>query len=128
MFANDKNIDTLQQLFTELKKYVGLQAEYFSLQLVQKLTVLLSTLILVLVLLILGCMALFYLSFTLAYVLESALGSLIASYAVITAGILLLIVVIAVFRQQLIVKPMVRFLADLFLNDSLNDMGKEEHS
>jgi polyferredoxin len=128
MFANDKNIDTLQQLFAELKNYVSLQAEYFSLQLVQKLTVLLSTLILVFVLLILGIMALFYLSFTLAYVMAPAVGGLTASYGLITAFILLLIVVIAVFRQQLIVRPLVRFLANLFLNDpvSANSSNKED--
>ena len=28
MFANDKNIDNLQQLFVELKKYAELQKDY----------------------------------------------------------------------------------------------------
>jgi uncharacterized membrane protein (DUF485 family) len=121
MFADDKNIDTLEQLLVELKRYAGLQAEYRSLQLVQKLTVLLSTLILVLVLLILGIMALFYLSFTMAYVMAPAVGGLSVSYGIITAFILLLIVGIAVFRQQLIVRPLVRFLTGLFLDDEPSD-------
>jgi hypothetical protein len=55
-------------------------------------------------------------------------GGLTASYGLITAFILLLIVAIAVFRQQLIVRPLVRFLANLFLNDpvSANPSNKED--
>ena len=63
MFANDKNIDNLQQLLAELKKYAELQKDYVKLHLVEKLTILISTLILVFILLILGIIALFYLSF-----------------------------------------------------------------
>lgn len=54
MFANDKNIDNLQQLLAELKKYAELQKDYVKLHLVEKLTILISTLILVFILLILG--------------------------------------------------------------------------
>ena len=61
MFANDKNIDNLQQLLAELKKYAELQKDYVKLHLVEKLTILISTLILVFILLILGIIALFLL-------------------------------------------------------------------
>ena len=54
MFANDKNIDNLQQLLAELKKYAELQKDYVKLHLVEKLTILISTLILVFILLILS--------------------------------------------------------------------------
>ena len=80
MFANDKNIDNLQQLLAELKKYAELQKDYVKLHLVEKLTILISTLILVFILLILGIIALFYLSFTLAYVLEPHVGGLMANH------------------------------------------------
>ena len=43
MFANDKNIDNLQQLLAELKKYAELQKDYVKLHLVEKLTILIST-------------------------------------------------------------------------------------
>lgn len=117
MFSSDKNIENLQQLFQELKKYVNAQKDYIKLELVEKLTILISTLLLVLILIILGIIALFYLSFTFAYVLEPAVGSLTGSYAIITAGIILLIILIICFRKKLIVQPLVNFLANLFLND-----------
>ena len=54
MFANDKSIDNLEALFKEIKKQIELQGQYIKLELVEKLTILLSTLILILALLILS--------------------------------------------------------------------------
>ena len=103
MFADDKSIENFQQLFFEFKKYLELQKEYTKLELTEKLTILFSTLIMVLVLIILGMVALFYLLFALAYEL----------------GInVLLIALVIIFRKQLIISPMVNFLANLFLTDS----------
>ena len=117
MFANDKTIDNLQSLFLEVKKYVDLQKDYVKLDITHKLTVLLSTLILILVLVVLGMIALLYLSFTLAYILEPHVGGLTTSYAIITGGILLLGILVYGFRQRLIIQPLTNFLANLLLND-----------
>lgn len=121
MFANDKSIDNLTELFKEAKKYLKLQGEYVKLDLVEKLTILLSTLTLIFVLIILGTMAAFYLSFMLVYVLASATGSLVAGYAIIGGILILLAFIIYRLRQKLIFQPMVNFLARLFLDDSSNN-------
>lgn len=121
MFANDKSIDNLTKLFKEVKKYLKLQGEYVKLDLVEKLTILLSTLTLIFVLIILGTMAAFYLSFMLVYVLASATGSLVAGYAIIGGILILLAFIIYRLRQKLIFQPMVNFLARLFLDDSSNN-------
>ena len=115
MFANDKSIDNLEALFKEVKKYINLQGQYLKLELVEKLTILLSTLILVFVLGMLGIMALFYFSFMLVYALDSFTNSLIASYAIIGGGLLIIAFIIYKMRQKLIFQPMVIFLAKLFL-------------
>ena len=121
MFANDKSIDNLTELFKEVKKYLKLQGEYVKLDLVEKLTILSSTLTLIFVLIILGTMAAFYLSFMLVYVLASATGSLVAGYAIIGGILILLAFIIYRLRQKLIFQPMVNFLARLFLDDSSNN-------
>ena len=118
MFSTDKTIDNLQALFLEVKKYVDLQKDYVKLDITHKLTVLLSTLILILVLVVLGMIALLYLSFTLAYVLEAYVGGLTNSYAIITGGILILGIIIYAFRKKLIIQPLTNFLANLLLNDN----------
>ena len=73
--------------------------------------------ILIFILVVLGMIALFYLSFTLAYVLEPYVGGLTNSYAIITGGILLIGILIYAFRQKLIIQPLTNFLANLLLND-----------
>ena len=115
---DDKSIENFQQLFFEFKKYLELQKEYTKLELTEKLTILFSTLIMVLVLIILGMVALFYLLFALAYVLEPLVGGLMASFAIIAGINVLLIALVIIFRKQLIISPMVNFLANLFLTDS----------
>ena len=117
MFANDKSIDNLEALFKEVKKYINLQGQYLKLELVEKLTILLSTLILVFVLGMLGIMALFYFSFMLVYALDSFTNSLIGSYAIIGGGLLIIAFIIYKMRQTLIFQPMVNFLAKLFLDE-----------
>mgnify|MGYP000517959744 CR=1 FL=1 len=67
MFANENSINNLESLVKEIKKYIELQGQYIKLDIVEKLTVLLSTLILILILIVLGMMALFYFSFMLVY-------------------------------------------------------------
>ncbi|HBB08338.1 MAG TPA: hypothetical protein DCZ73_11375 [Bacteroides sp.] len=125
MFANDKSIETLGQLFEECKKYILLQKEYMRLELVEKLTVLSSTCIMVVIAIILGMMALFYLSFSVAYILAPHVGGLTVSFAIITAFLLLLLAVVYVFRKQLIVRPLVRFMANLFMSSEETDTDKE---
>lgn len=116
MFANDKSIENLEQLFKECKKYILLQKEYVRLELIEKLTILASAIILVTISIILGMMALFYLSFSLAYIMAPHVGGLTVSFAIITVFILLLLAIIYLFRKQLIIKPLVRFMASVFTN------------
>ena len=42
MFADDRSIENLQQLFVEFKKYLKLQKEYTKLEITEKLSILLS--------------------------------------------------------------------------------------
>ena len=118
MFSNDKNIDNLEALYREIRQYVLLQGAYLKYDLVEKLTILLATLLLIFVLTVLGIMALFYFSYMLVYTLDSFVGSLIGSYAIIGVMVLLIAFGIYRFRRQLIFNPMVRFLSNLFLNNN----------
>jgi sterol desaturase/sphingolipid hydroxylase (fatty acid hydroxylase superfamily) len=117
LFAGDRSIENFEQLFEQVKQYLKLQKEYSLIKLTSKLSVLLSTLFLVVVFLILGMAALFYLLMALAYAIQPMVGSLGWSYAIIGGIALLLLALIAAFRQRLIIKPTVNFLAHLFLDD-----------
>lgn len=118
MFKNEHGINSFQQLYQEVKQYMELQKDYVKLELTEKLTILFSTLILAILIMILGVMILFYLSLSLAYLLEPHVGGLTISYVIIAGIVLLLIVLIYIFRKSLIINPIINFLANLFLNDS----------
>ena len=119
MFADDNSIENIQQLFFDFKKYLELQKKYTQLEVAEKLTILLSTLILVLLVVILGMVALFYLSFTLAYILDPIVGGLMVSFAMISFHILLIALIVA-FRKKIIINPMTKFIAGLFIDNNKN--------
>ena len=123
MFLGDKSSESIQKIVTEAKTYLELQKEYVRLELTEKLTILLSTLILVLILVVLGMVALFYFSFTLAYVLAPKIGGLMVSFGLITLFLILVMLVIYHQRQRLIISPMVNFLAKIFLKDKENSQS-----
>lgn len=115
MFASDKSIESLRQLFVEFKKYLNLQKEYTRLEVTEKLSVLLSMLIVILLAVILGMMALFYLSFTLAYLLAPAVGGITVSFCLLAVFYALLAVLLITCRKRLVIDPMVKFIAGLFM-------------
>lgn len=118
MFADDKSINSIKQLFIEFKEYLELQKEYTKLEVIEKLSVLLSTLLLVLLAVILGMVVLFHFSFTLIYILAPLVGGLMASFAIMTGFHLLLLALLVIFRKRLIMNPTVKFIAGLFLQSS----------
>ena len=110
MFADDRSIDNLQQLFIEFKKYLNLQKEYTKLEITEKLSILLSALILLSVVIILGMVAL-------AYILDPLVGGLMVSFSIIACFHLLLVLLVITFRKKLIINPMVNFIAGLFFDN-----------
>ena len=118
MFSDDQNIDNLQQLYADIKKYIILQKDYTKLEIVEKMTILISTFTMVLILVVLGMIALFYLLFAFAHFLAPMVGGLQYSFVIITGITFLLMAIAYFFRKKLFINPMVNFLANLFLNDS----------
>lgn len=118
MFIDNESISNIRELIREVKKYVELQKEYTKLELTEKLTIIFSALILGVVITMLGIVVLFYLSLSFAYFLAPHVGGLIASFSIIAGMILLLMLLIYLFRKQLIINPLVNFLADVFSNKS----------
>lgn len=118
MSTTDNGTSGFRQLFSEVKEYLELRAEYAKLEAMEKLTMLISGLLLIFVLIFLGMTTLLYLSFALAYLLEPLVGSLPLSFVIVAGISLLLITLVVFFRKSLIVQPMLRFLARLFLNNS----------
>ncbi len=109
------DFDTIPKLFEECRQYLVLQKEYTKLEMTERLSKLLSAVLLVVVAGVLGIGVLFYLSLALAFLLIPLVESMAASLAII-AGIYLIVgVVVIALRKRLIVRPTMRFIAGLIL-------------
>ena len=87
------------------------------LELIEKLTKIFSALIMAVILIGLGMLALFYSMFALAYLLAPIVGGLPASFGIVALFLIAICAIVALFRKELIIKPVVHFLANLFLNN-----------
>ena len=115
MFSNSKIIESIGKLLLEFKKYLELQKEFVKLDATEKMTVILSAILIVTVLLLLGSIVLLFLTFALAYYLGDVLGSLSLGFGLISAFILLLTVIFYLNRNRMVIQPMARFMTKLIL-------------
>ena len=115
MFSNSKNIESIGKLLLEFKKYLELQKEFVKLDATEKMTVILSAILIVTVLLLLGSIVLLFLTFALAYYLGDVLGSLSLGFGLISAFILLLTVIFYLNRNRMVIQPMARFMTKLII-------------
>lgn len=117
MFSGHKSIENTGKLFLELKKYFELQKEYVKLGTAEKLTVVLSAAVTVAVLLVLGSIVLLFLTFALAFLLSSALGSLPVGFSLIALLVLVMAGIFYIGRNRLVIQPLARFMTKLFLTE-----------
>lgn len=120
MINTKEPVEDFQQLYAEVKKYIELQTEYIKVEFVEKLTILLSTLVILTVAIVLVIAALFYLFFSLAYALVPLVGSLAISFCIISGIYVFLIILLFAFRKSIVINPLVRFLSKLFLTKPKN--------
>ena len=115
MLSSDKNVESIAQLVEVLKRYVGLQTEYLKLDVIDKVVRLLTATALAIVffLIIIGVLLFFWIG--VAYWLSRYTGLAGAFFivSVVNVGVLALFVVL---RKPLVERPLVRFLASLFMS------------
>lgn len=118
MFFKKENIDNFRELIAEVKRYLTLQKEYAKIEMAEKLSIIVSTLVMCMVFILIGAIALLYFSFALAYFMAQYVGGLAVSLSIMGGILLFLILIIYILRKRIIINPLVNFLARLFLNDS----------
>ena len=115
MLSSDKNVETIAGLIEVLKHYLGLQAEYVKLDVVDKVVRLLKATALAILFFLIIVAVVMYFSFAIALWLSAYVGLATAFFIVALAHALILLLFI-IFRKPWIEKPLVRFLAGLLLN------------
>ena len=123
-FAFDDTQRCMRELLLEVKSYLTLQKRFLQLDLTEKLTLLLSAIAIAVICLMLGGMALFYLTFALAYWIGEVTGVLALGFLVIALALALLLALVYYNRKRWIVQPLARMMVTLFINP---DDEKQEH-
>lgn len=123
-FAFDDTQRCMRELLLEVKSYLSLQKRFLQLDLTEKLTILLSAIAIAVICLMLGGMALFYLTFALAYWIGEVTGVLALGFLVIALTLALLLALVYYNRKRWIVQPLARMMVTLFINP---DDEKQEH-
>lgn len=116
MFSNDNNVETLAQLIERLKRYIGLQTEYVKLDVIEKVVRLFTAIAILTAIVGLLSLTAIYFSFAAAYALQPLIGSLACAFLIVGGVYLLLLILIVLFRHQLIQRPLVKFLAHLLMS------------
>lgn len=116
MISSDKNIETIAQLAEAAKHYFSLQSEYVKLDVIEKVVRLVTWAAIAIVAMALVSLVVVCLSIALAYALTPWLGQ-VAAFCLVAGVHLLLLVLFVLKRRAWIEKPMVKFLADVLLNN-----------
>lgn len=111
----DKLTDELKDIYAEGKNWLELEVKYAKLTVAEKFTTLLSALVIGAICLLLGIVALIFLSFALVRVFESLMPGWLSFICV--AGIMIIIMILLfIFKKHILVDPIARFISRLFFD------------
>lgn len=115
--ADDTSYTSLfGRLIQEVRQYLTLQKEYVMMDTADKLIVILSTVAIAVVCLALGVMALFFVTFALAYWIGTAIDNQPLGFLSIAILHLALLALFYYNRNKWIVQPLARIIVRLFVN------------
>ncbi len=109
------------KLASSLQNYLGLQREYLMLELTEKLTRLLTALILGAVLFFLGIITIIFLALTLHSLFSWLLGNATISYAIVTLMFIGLAILFYFMRNKWLARPLTNFFTNLLLKEDDKD-------
>lgn len=121
----ERHTDSRSKLFHALREYVMFRKEYLKLDFLEKGSLFLSHMFLILASLLLGCFAILCLSFALAYFLGEWLDSFSWAFMIVAALYVIIIIVLIKAKETLIINPMIRMLDRSLFRNEPNDTPDE---
>ena len=106
-----------KQLWQQVKNHISLQLQYSKLTLAEKLTLLASRLILVMIAIMLGASVMLILSGALIVALPAGVGETWIACLIVAAIYLVLLLLVFAYRHSLIIDPVTRFITKLLLGN-----------
>ncbi len=113
--AMNEGID-FKKIFQDAKKHLLIEIEYGKLTVAEKVSILLSRIILILVMIVACSFVLYFVSSSLVAVLADVTGHVWLGNLIVAGIHLFLLLLVYAFRKQLIIDPATRFITKLFFN------------
>lgn len=114
MFSSDRNIEQLTLLIEKLKRYIELKTDYLKFDTMEKLVRIITAFISFIVLFAILLGVIFHLSMAGAAWLEPFVGKG-WSYCIVAGVFFAAFLIVRLFKKQLIEKPILRLITELFL-------------
>lgn len=118
VFSNDKNIETLARLIGNLRRYGELRLESLQLDMVSKITMLASALIMGVILAAVVGVVVMFLSFAVVFTLAPLVGGYVTSILIVAGAYLIFAILVFQMRRRWIIDPVARLLVTIFLNSN----------
>lgn len=126
MFSNDHNVEIIARLITNLKRYGELRLKGMQLDLVSRLTMVLTLIVVGVVLVGVVSLVVLLLSFALVLALAPLVGGMIVACCLVAGGFVLLGILLVAFRKRLLINPIARLLSAIFLSEDYQKEDAEE--
>lgn len=127
MFSSDKNIETVNSLIAEVRKYIDLQKRSLQIDFVCKISKLISAMVIGSILFLLGAIILIFVSITLSSFLEPYITNSAGRYFILVGVYIMIGMLVYSKRQSWIEIPITNYIAQLFLSEQEDNGNDTEH-
>ncbi|MCQ2359882.1 MAG: phage holin family protein [Paludibacteraceae bacterium] len=114
-----------QRLLNETKEYAKLRYDMLRLELLEKTTKVVSTIIVAIISTVLGLTALVYFSFAIIFYIDDFIGGTEWGFCIFGCIFLLLVLILAIFSKQLILNPLIKHLSGVLFTPEDKDDESE---
>lgn len=125
MFSSDKNIEIVNNLITEIRRYVDLQKRSIQIDFICKISKLISAMVIGSILFLLGIIALIFISITVSTFLEPYIANPAGRYFILVGAYVIIGLIVYSKRQAWIETPITNYIAHLFLSEQ--ESNDDEH-
>lgn len=110
-----------QKLLDEAKEYASLKFELLKLNLLEKLSLILTLFVVVIIAVVLMLVALTYFSLASVYALKGVLGGVAVGFCIVGGLFVALTILVLIFRKQWILNPLIKSLSNILFKEDEKD-------
>ncbi|MFH0841533.1 MAG: phage holin family protein [Bacteroidota bacterium] len=114
-------LEEIGNIKKDIQEYIEAKLDLFKLQSAENISRVVSNVVVAVIVLLLGSLILFFLSFTAAYFLASVLNSNELGFLCVAGFYLILMLIILLFRKKIIDRPVIKSVIKIFFPKSGSD-------